>query len=771
MTLVTRLGIVAAVLFAASLAMADQATDAFNSLYGDEVKRVSATPTGVDDAALASRLLEAARTPGNPPALVAVICERAYELAMKDSCGYATAVLAMELLAEKVPEKKAECAPKILAAQVKIFSAAKADEKAGLGEKLLGSLTAASENQVAAGDLDGAVESIRQALGVAIALGSPAKAEMQTRFAALYVRQQKQKQAATLKAKVEANPQDAAARKDLLKLYLVDLDNPAEAAKLLDASADETMRKLLPEAAKPLDQTPEAACAPLGDWYRGMADQTTAATAKGAMLVRAKAYYQRFVELHAADDLTRTTATLALAKVEEALAALPAGSAPALPVKWTDCMPLINPDRHTLVGTWRVKGEALQCEEVRGKWARIMIPMALEGAYELEVAFVRTEGDDSINIHLPMGTSSCSLALSWGRGECAGLDRIKDKSAKDNETTVRPGRLENGRQYVVTVKVLPRGGEVEISVTLDGKPYIKWRGPASDLKSGFSELTKVKSPVVCAYSSVLELRRARLRMISGTMKPAGDPPPPPPQPAVAANPPESKTPGQKQPELKPSETSAAPELINGARFFGVAARAGAAFAPGPDGWYDYMNYIDPEKNTVAGMWSFTSSNALAVASGAKNGRLVLPITAPGSYELEVAFTRTVGSDAVVVCLPVGRAACALLLGGEGGAAAGLDLVNNKPYKDNETSVRPASLFNDTKYTVLVRVFLGRDEAEVVIMLNGKPYIKWKGPPSALSRAETWKLPDGRCPGLGSCDSSVIFHSVRMRTLPVAAAGK
>jgi hypothetical protein len=220
------------------------------------------------------------------------------------------------------------------------------------------------------------------------------------------------------------------------------------------------------------------------------------------------------------------------------------------------------------------------------------------------------------------------------------------------------------------------------------------------------------------------------------------------------------------------ESAAVPELINGARFFGVAARAGGALGPGPDGWFDYLQYIDPEKNVVAGKWSVTAAGTLAVASGAKNGRLILPITAPGSYELEVAFTRTNGADAVVICLPVGRSACTLMLGGDGGAASGLDLVNNKPYKDNETSVRPASLFNDSKYTVLARVLLWKDEAEVVITLSGKPYIKWKGPPSALSRAETWKLPDGRCPGLGACNSTVVFDRVRMRVLPSdAAAGK
>ncbi|MCX5677020.1 MAG: hypothetical protein NTX87_18685, partial [Planctomycetota bacterium] len=444
MRLTTRLGIAAALLIFTATAMAEQAADAlsaFESLYGEDVKRVSATPGGVDDVALAAKLLEAARTPGNPPALLAILCEKVYELAMKDSSGYATAAAAMELLAEKIPAKKGECQPKILAARVKLFSVAKGDEKAALGENLLVLLTDAADAQADAGDLDGAVESIRQALGIAIALGSPGKADIQARFVALYVRQQRQKQVATLKARLKANPQDAAARKDLLKLYLAEMDDPAEALKLLDATADESMRKLLPEAAKPLGQVPEAVCAALGDWYRGMADQTTVVAAKGALLARAKGYYQRFIEQHAAADLARTTATLALAKVEESLAALPPGAAPASPA----------PPRR-----------------------------------------------------------------------------------------------------------------------------------------------------------------------------------PPPPSSVAVNRP--KPPPAREDPPRPADPPAAPELINGARFFGVAAKAAGAFAPGPDGWYDYLQYVDPEKNAVAGKWSYTTGDALAVASGTKNNCLILPITAPGSYE-------------------------------------------------------------------------------------------------------------------------------------------
>jgi hypothetical protein len=705
-------------------------------------------------------MLEAALTPGNPPALVAVICQNAYDLAMKDSSGYATAVKAMELLAERVPAKKAECEPKILAAQVKLFSVAKTDEKAALGEKLLAKLTAAADAQAASGDLDGAVESLRQALGVAVAVGSASKTDIQARYALLYGRQQKLKTSAALKAKLEANPQDAAARKDLLKLCLVELDNPSEAAKFLDAAADETTRRLLPEAAKPLDAVPEAVCAALGDWYRGMADQATAVAAKGVLLARAKAYYQRFVELHAADDLTRTTATLALAKVEESLAALPPGAVPPPPpAKWTDCMPLIDPDKHTLMGKWVTRGGALACDGA-DKASSILIPMVPEGAYEVETAFVRTKRDGAVFVYLPMGTTACGFSLSWGGGVASGLNQLYQKNPRDSEVAVKPARLENNREYVLAIKVLPRGDDMEVFVTLDGKPYFNWRGPTSALSLGDSKFAGLKAPAIRLSAGAMELRCARLRMISGEMKPAEDlppPPPPPPPPAVAA---------KKEP--KAPEPPAVPEAINGNRFFGVAARAGG-LAPGPDGWYDYLQYVDPEKNTVAGKWELTPAGTLAVASGAPSSRLILPITAPRSYELEVAFTRTNGADAVAVCLPVGRSACTLILGGDGGAASGLDRVNDKPYQNNETSVRPAALFNEVKYAVLARVVRHGDEAEVIVTLNGRPYIKWKGPASALARAEAWKLPDGRCPGLGACNSTVVFHTVRMRTLTDAAA--
>ena len=98
------LGLIVILLTFGSTAMADEAEDAFNSLYGDELERVAATPSSADDMILAAKLLEAVRGVTGQPALLAVLCEKTYVLAGKSPAGCATALAAMELLAEMLAE-------------------------------------------------------------------------------------------------------------------------------------------------------------------------------------------------------------------------------------------------------------------------------------------------------------------------------------------------------------------------------------------------------------------------------------------------------------------------------------------------------------------------------------------------------------------------------------------------------------------------------------------------------------------------------------------
>jgi formylglycine-generating enzyme required for sulfatase activity len=308
--------------------LADEAADTFNKLYGDDLKRVAATPLPADDVALAKQLLEAAGKAANQPAFLALLCEKAYELAAKDPSGYATAMAAMDFLAGKVPEKKVECLQNNARLMQKQYAAARGDAKTKAGESVITALGALAEAQTAAGDTDATVLTLRQTVAVATAIKSESQAALQAQLAVLMAQQQVEKQMAALKAKLDADPKDAASRKELVRLYLVEMDDPAEAAKFVDETCDEATRKYVPAAAKSVEDAPELACMELGNWYIRLADQAATPASKGAMLRRAQAYYQRFLALHTAEDLGRTAATLTLKRIEDTLAKLVAGPKP-----------------------------------------------------------------------------------------------------------------------------------------------------------------------------------------------------------------------------------------------------------------------------------------------------------------------------------------------------------------------------------------------------------------------------------------------------------
>jgi len=313
----------AAILLATSLpVLADEAADTFNKLYGEDLKRVAATPLPADDVALAKQMLEDAKKAEGQPAFLTLLCEKAYELAAKDASGYATATAAMDFLAGKVPEKKVECLQKNAALYQKQYATARGDARTKAGESVIAALGALAEAQTATGDSDATVITLRQAVAVATAIKSESQAAIQAQVDNLASRQKVEKQIAALKARLDANPKDAASRKELVRVYLVEMDSPAEAAKFVDETMDDATRKYVPAAAKALADAPELACTQLGDWYLGLADQAAMPAAKRAMLRRAQGYYQRFLVLHTATDLGRTAATLTLKRIEDALAKL-----------------------------------------------------------------------------------------------------------------------------------------------------------------------------------------------------------------------------------------------------------------------------------------------------------------------------------------------------------------------------------------------------------------------------------------------------------------
>jgi hypothetical protein len=524
-----------------------KAAEVFQSLYGDELKRVQATPVTTDDVALAAKLLEAARTAGVPVPLLTILCEKSAQLGLADPKGYETALAAAQLLASSVPEKAEAAQDTILTVRQRQYDQARPDEKIRLGQAYADQLLTVAAAKARAGDLDEAINLCGKASRTAKAVKSTNADEadaLQKHYTDL---KKVLGELPRLKTTLAAEPGNREVREQIIRLYLVELDNPAEAAKYLNDSCDAALRKFVLAAVLNVEAAPELAAMDLGDWYRGLADKATTPTGKRAMLVRSAAYYQRFLSLHPGNDLDRTKATLALKKAEEDIGKL--GAAAPNAGGWTDLLKLVDLKRDAPEGNIAKGDDGLIFAVVTQ--TKLNLPVIPAGDYEIEVRFTRTSGDNSVCLMFPVGETSASVMLNGYTGRVSGLDMINGKSCDQNETTVK-GAMVNGRAYTLNVRVSTAAEKATILATLDGKPFIKWSGPVAALSpSPYWKPLDAKSPTFGGWQVGITLHSARLKMLSGKMTF-------PPPPAAETTPTRPAVPTRRVPPRPPMPPVVAP---------------------------------------------------------------------------------------------------------------------------------------------------------------------------------------------------------------------
>lgn len=298
-----------------------EALNAFNTLFGQKMRGVAATGSNADDAALAAELLTVADKAKESPALVAILCEKAHWLGARHVTGYDAATAAMHLLSEISPEKRADCLDKILLLRQRQFLAAKGTQRGEIARKLVKELTEAADCQAEVKEYTKAVVLARRALPIAKIYEPDVLAKIQTTITEYARMGGMLRIIAGLKARVTANKADQPARDQLIRLYVTERDNPAEAAKYLNSSVPAGFADNVPLAAKQTEGLAELACMKLATWYEGLAQGATK-TAKIVTLVRAHKYYERFLSLHDKKDILRVKATMSLGKVKKELAVL-----------------------------------------------------------------------------------------------------------------------------------------------------------------------------------------------------------------------------------------------------------------------------------------------------------------------------------------------------------------------------------------------------------------------------------------------------------------
>ena len=496
----------------------DKAQEAFEALYGEDFKRVTSSRDVDQAVALAARLFEAAKGSEAQPELMALLAARACELGARDPKGYDTALGAADLVSEKAPDLAGPCQENVIALRQRQYAAGRGDEKTKAGETLVDALAASAATLDRTGDVDEAAKRLHKALGVARAIRSSKADALETQVRAMDERQKAVAKATQLKAQVQADPANAKARDQLVRLLVVDLDRPAEAATCLDATSDATLRKFVPAAAKPVAEAPELACLELADWYMQLA-ATAGPAGKGAMFVRARAYYERFLSMHSSADLDRTKASLALNKIEEDIkkAGRPPRKSGAGDV-WADVLALVDPARDASEGKWLRKGQTIVAP-VAAPHTKIVIPVAPQGNYKLQARFVRVSGTDSVGFILPVGVRGVTLLMSAWYGHAAGLGNVNGRDAASNETSIKPHTLENGHEYQLNVEVAVTEGQARVTATLDGKPLIDWKGPESALShQGLWGPPRPGFLAVGFSNSTGAFNSIRLKMASGEAK-------------------------------------------------------------------------------------------------------------------------------------------------------------------------------------------------------------------------------------------------------------
>ena len=101
---------------------------------------------------------------------------------------------------------------------------------------------------------------------------------------------------------LKADPDNAKARTTLIKMFLIEYDNPARAAEYLDDDVDETMRTYIPMAVIKPFEVKLSVCKEMSKWYGKVLAKDASTFAKPNVLRRGIIYCNRFLDSPRRDD-------------------------------------------------------------------------------------------------------------------------------------------------------------------------------------------------------------------------------------------------------------------------------------------------------------------------------------------------------------------------------------------------------------------------------------------------------------------------------------
>ena len=321
-----KLSVGSLVLLAVAHAAFGDAQSDFDELFGDAIQRVSASRNSARGVALAKQMVEVADSLKGNTELKVLLWTRAAGFSEKTPTGYDTAVKALKHLIAAVPDQSAVWSHKLLTIYNRRYLAARRKDKRAAGDEYIEQIMAVADMQTKASQASQAVVTYRKALAIATSLRSARKTEILGKIKSLTAAATMQRKIETARSAMKKDPDDIKARQTVVKLYLLELDKPAEAAKLLNEDSDERLRTYIPLAAGKVEAVDKTVCFEMGQWYWSMFPTAETPGGKATVLRRTKSYLERFRSLHDKKDVAGLHAATILAKVDKEASKLGPGA-------------------------------------------------------------------------------------------------------------------------------------------------------------------------------------------------------------------------------------------------------------------------------------------------------------------------------------------------------------------------------------------------------------------------------------------------------------
>ena len=173
-----------------------------------------------------------------------------------------------------------------------------------------------------------------------------------------------------------------------------------------------------------------------------------------------------------------------------------------------------------------------------------------------------------------------------------------------------------------------------------------------------------------------------------------------------------------------------------------------------------LKLVDPKFDVIRGKWALSDGTLKSLPADHSPNRIQIRYAPGKEYDLRIVVERIGGRPALVIGLVMGgRQFTVDLDGWDSGDLAGISSIDGKTGENNETSRRGTLLTNRVDCTVDCAV----REGHVVVKVDGKKIIDWRGSPDRLSLWSGWKMPEPRALFLGCWGSEFHIKKLTIRS--------